>query len=270
MCQQKLTKMTKFEYQFALITGASSGIGKSFAYLLAQKGVNLVLTARSEDKLVQIADELKAKFNINVICIKADLSEINAPQMIFDEIVKHNISIDLLINNAGIGKWTNFLDESIDSYQAMIQLNITSLMTLTQLFLPKMLQNKKGGIINIASTGALQPCPYIAVYCATKSFVLNFSESLHGEYFDKGITVTAICPGNTQTDFQKTAHANTKGMSFESPDEVAKQSIEALLKRQNNKIIGFNNVLQSFIPRLFPRKTVINIVKNMMNQKVNG
>ncbi|MDH1884034.1 SDR family oxidoreductase [Empedobacter falsenii] len=262
--------MTKFEYQSALITGASSGIGKSFAYLLASKGVNLVLSARSEDKLLQISEELKAEFKINVVCIKTDLSEINASQLIFDQIAKQNISIDLLINNAGIGKWTNFLDESINSYQEMIQLNVNSLVTLTQLFLPQMLQNKKGGIINIASTGALQPCPYIAVYCATKSFVLNFSESLYGEYFDKGITVTAICPGNTQTDFQKTARANTQGMSFESPDEVAKQSIEALLKRKNNKIIGFNNYLQSFIPRLLSRKIVIKIVKNMMDKKVNG
>ena len=262
--------MTKFEYQSALITGASSGIGKSLAYLLASKGVDLVLTARSEDKLFHIAEELKAKFKIKVVYIKADLSEINAAQLIFDEIAKQGISIDLLINNAGIGKWTNFLDESIDSYQAMIQLNVNSLVSLTHLFLPKMLENKKGGIINIASTGALQPCPYIAVYCATKSFVLNFSESLYGEYYDKGITVSAICPGNTQTGFQKTARANTKGMSFESPDEVAKQSLEALLKRKNNKIIGLNNYLQSFIPRFFPRKTVIKIVKNMMNKKVNG
>ncbi|HJD87320.1 MAG TPA: SDR family NAD(P)-dependent oxidoreductase [Empedobacter falsenii] len=135
-----------------------------------------------------------------------------------------------MINNAGIGKWTNFLDESINSFQEIIQLNVNSFVTLTQLFLPQMLQNKKGGIINIASTGALQPCPYIAVYCATKSFVLNLSESLYGEYFDKGITVTAICPSNTQIDFQKTVWANTQGMSFESPDEVAKQSIEALLE----------------------------------------
>lgn len=262
--------MTKFEYKSALITGASSGIGKSFAYLLAQKGVNLVLTARSEDKLLQIKQEISANYDVNVIYIVADLSEPHAPQLIFDEVSKQNISIDLLINNAGIGKWTNFLDQSIETYQKMIQLNINSLVTLSQLFLPQMLQNKKGGIINIASTGALQPCPYIAVYCATKSFVLNFSESLYGEYLDKGIIVTAICPGNTQTEFQKIANANTKGMTYESADEVAKQSIEALLKRKNNKIIGFNNILQSFIPRLFPRKTVINIVKNIMNKKVNG
>ena len=162
-----------------------------------------------------------------------------------------------------------FMDQSIETYQSMMQLNINALVTLTHLFLPSMLSNKKGGILNIVSTGALQPCPYIAVYCATKSFVLNFSESLYGEYFDKGITITAICPGNTQTGFQKTANANTKGMKYESSDKVAKLSIEALLKRNNNKIIGFNNYLQSFLPRLLPRKTIISIVKNMMSKKVN-
>lgn len=262
--------MTTIKYQTALITGASSGIGKSFAYLLAKKGLQLVLTARSEDKLLQIVSDIKSTYNINVIYIIADLSDPNASQKIFDEINKKNIFIDLLINNAGIGKWSNFLDQSLTTYQEMIQLNVSALVALTQLLLPKMLQNKNGGIINIASTGALQPCPYIAVYCATKSFVLNFSESLYGEYFDKGITVTAICPGNTETDFQKTANANTTCMRYESPDSVAEQSIKALVKRSNNKIIGFNNVLQSFIPRLFPRKIVINIVKNMMNKKVNS
>lgn len=261
--------MTKFPYRTALITGASSGIGKAFAYQLAQKGVHLVITARSEQKLEEIAQDLKSKFAIHVSCIAADLTDPQAPQNIEREIRNKKIFIELLINNAGIGKWTNFLDQPPQVYHEMIQLNISSLVTLSHLFLPAMLKNKKGGIINIASTGALQPCPYIAVYCASKSFVLNFSESLHGEYFDKGITVTAICPGNTQTGFQETANANTKGMQYETPQWVAKQSIDALLSRKNNKIIGWGNRFQSLIPRLFPRKMVINLVKKMMDKKVN-
>lgn len=261
--------MTTFPYKTALITGSSSGIGKAFAYLLAQKGVNLILTARSENKLSEISEDLQSKYDINVSYIVADLTGPNASQKIFDELQHKKISVDLLINNAGVGKWTNFLDQSLASYQEMIQLNISSLVTLSQLFLPNMLKHKNGGIINIASTGALQPCPYIAVYCASKSFVLNFSESLHGEYFDKGVTVTAICPGNTQTNFQETANANTEGMDYETPEEVAKQSIQALINRKNNQIIGFGNKMQALIPRLFPRKMVINIVKNMMNKKVN-
>lgn len=257
-------------YKHALITGASSGIGKAFAYQLAQQGVNLVLTARSADKLSALADDLVKKYHISATYIIADLNQPDQSYKIFEEVEKSKINIDLLINNAGIGKWSNFLDQTVQTYQDMINLNITSLVTLTHLFLPGMLKNGNGGIINIASTGALQPCPYIAVYCASKAFVLSFSESLYGEYQDKGITVTAICPGNTQTNFQVTANANTKGMTYESADEVAKQSLEALRKRENNKIIGFNNFLQSFIPRLLPRKAVINIVKNMMYKKVNG
>ncbi len=262
--------MTKFPYQTALITGASSGIGKAFAYELAKKGIDLVLTARSEDKLSEITEDLKSKFGINVTYFLADLNESDAPQKLVHQLEQGKITIDLLINNAGIGKWTNFLDQSVTTYQEMIQLNISSLVSLTQLLIPNMLKNKKGGIINIASTGALQPCPYIAVYCASKAFVLSFSESLYGEYLDKGITVTAICPGNTQTNFQVTANANTNGMTYESPEKVASQSLKALLDKKNNKIIGYNNFLQSFIPRLLPRKTVINIVKNMMNKKVNA
>lgn len=261
--------MKKFHYQTALITGASSGIGKAFAYELAKKGVNLVLTARSENLLAEITVDLCKKYGIKAHYIIADLSEANAPEQIFNELKQKNIFIDLLINNAGIGKWTNFLDQTMTSYNEMIILNINSLVALTHLLLPKMLANKQGGIINIASTGALQPCPYIAVYCATKAFVLSFSEALHGEYFEKGITVTSICPGNTQTNFAKTANANTKGMSYDTPEKVAKESLNALLKRKNNKIIGFNNFMQSFIPRLLPRKTVITIVKKMMNKRVN-
>lgn len=261
--------MTTFQYQTALITGASSGIGKAFAYALAQKGLNLVLTARSADKLKQISIDLEAKFGIQVNYVIADLSDIKTSDYIYQELEKQNIIIDLLINNAGIGKWNNFLDLSMEAYQEMITLNISSLVKLAHLCLPSMLKNKKGGIINIASTGALQPCPYIAVYAASKAFVLSFSESLYGEYLDKGITVTSICPGNTSTNFQSVANANTKGMSIVGPEVVVQQSLDALIKKKNNKIIGFSNYAQSFIPRLFPRKTVINIVKKMMNKRVN-
>jgi short-subunit dehydrogenase len=262
--------MTNFKYRSALITGASSGIGKAFAYELAKKGVNLVITARSENTLSKIAEDLQSKFKIQVRYIVADLSDLRSPHFIHQEIKRLGLTIDLLINNAGIGKWTNFLDQSTETYQSMLLLNINSLVTLTHLFLPEMLQNSNGGIINIASTGALQPCPYIAVYCASKSFVLNFSQSLYGEYAHKGIVVTCICPGNTDTGFQATARANTAGMKYDSPEEVARQSLDALLQKKSNKIIGFTNVLQSFIPRLLPRKAVINIVKNMMDKKVNS
>ncbi|WP_437921392.1 SDR family NAD(P)-dependent oxidoreductase [Sphingobacterium sp. LRF_L2] len=262
--------MKKIPFQTALITGASSGIGKAFAYQLASRSVDLVLTARSEDKLRSICEDIKSKYAVKVSYIVADLSLSQSSGQIIKSIRDKKIEIDLLINNAGVGKWSNFLEQEPDTYARMIQLNVQSLVDLTHQILPGMLANKKGGIINIASTGALQPCPYIAVYCASKAFVLSFSEALHGEYSNKGISITAICPGNTRTDFQTNASANTEGMTFESPDEVAKQALKALLKNKNNKIIGCANYIQSFIPRLLPRKMVIGIVKKMMYSRVNG
>lgn len=262
--------MTSLPFKTALITGASSGIGKTFAYELAKKGLNIVLTARSEEKLAEISKDLIAKYGVKVSFITSDLSELSGSTKIYEELQKQHIKIDLLINNAGIGKWSNFLEENIDVYEKMLNLNIQSVVKLTHLLLPDMLKAKNGGIINISSTGALQPCPYIAVYCASKAFVLSFSEAIHGEYSQKGIKITAICPGNTKTEFQKTANANTTGMSYDSTEKVVIESIKALLKNKTNKIIGFNNYLQSFLPRLLPRKTVVNIVKNLMNKKING
>ncbi|RAV27778.1 SDR family NAD(P)-dependent oxidoreductase [Sinomicrobium soli] len=261
--------MTKFPYKTALITGASSGIGKIFAYELAKKGINLVLTARSENKLSQISSDLISKFEIKVSYIIADLSNPTSAKTIVDQLINKNIMVDLLVNNAGIGQWANFLDESMETYTSTIHLNITSLVSLTHLLLPQMLHHKNGGIVNIASGAALQPGPYMAVYAASKAFVLSFSEALYGEYVDKGITVTAICPGNTPTEFQKTANANTEGIPGTTPEQVVKDSVKALLKRESNKIVGTSNYLLSFVPRILPRKTVINLVKNMMNKRVN-
>lgn len=253
-----------------LITGASSGIGEAFAYELAKKGANLIITARSEDKLKILASKISKKYNVEVTIFTGDLLKKDTPVKLYNQIKQAGLSVDLLINNAGFGKWTNFLEESIDGYEEMIEININALVKLCYLVLPEMLEKGDCGIINVASTGALQPCPYVATYCASKSFVLNFSEALYGEYHKKGVTITALCPGNTTTGFQAIAKANTKGMSADSSETVAKEAISALLKNKSFKIVGTMNYLQSFLPRLLPRKSVINIVQKMMNDKVNG
>lgn len=254
----------------ALITGASSGIGEAFAYELARNGVDLIITARSLDKLNEIEKKIREKYPVRVHVFGGDLTQKETPSQLFNQITGAGLSVDLLINNAGFGKWTNFLEEDLSEYEDMIEINITALMKLTYLFLPAMLKNKTGGIINIASTGALQPCPYVAAYCASKSFVSNFSEALHGEYNHKGITVTALCPGNTITNFQSVAKANTKGMKGDTAEKVALEGIKALMKNKSFKIVGKANYLQSFLPRILPRKQVIKIVANMMNKKVNN
>lgn len=139
-----------------------------------------------------------------------DLSQKETPQMIFDEVQKRGLSVDILVNNAGFGKWVSFLSQKVETYQDMIALNIASLVTLTHLFLPKMLEKKSGGIINVASTAAFFPCPYISVYGATKAFVLSFTEALASEYSESGLTIMALCPGNTETGFQKMAQVDLK------------------------------------------------------------
>lgn len=262
--------MKTIKNKTVLITGASSGIGEAFAYELAQQDANLIITARSEDKLKDLAHKISKKHNVKVNVFTGDLLKKETPEKLYNKIKEAGLTVDLLINNAGFGKWNNFLDESIEGYEEMIEININALVKLCYLVLPEMLQKGDCGIINVASTGALQPCPYVAAYCASKSFVLNFSEALYGEYSKKGVTITALCPGNTTTGFQSIAKANTKGMTADTAERVAKEAITALLKKKSFKIVGTVNYLQSFLPRLLPRKSVIMIVRNMMNDRVNS
>lgn len=254
----------------ALITGASSGIGEAFARELAKRGMNLVLTARSEEKLTSIAYELTTTYGVKTHIIAGDLSEKQTPAELYQYVRKNNLIVDLLINNAGFGKWGNFLDESTAVYEDMLEVNINAVVKLTHLFLPQMVRSGSGGVINVASTGAFQPCPYIATYAASKAFVLSFSEALYGEFYRKGITVTALCPGNTATGFQDVAGADTSNMYIESAEKVAREGIEALIAGKNYKINGTINYLQSFIPKLMPRKNVITIVEKMMDKRING
>lgn len=253
----------------ALVTGASSGIGKAFAFELARHASHLILTARSEDKLQAISRQIRDEHPVQVTIIQADLAKPGGADKLMNTINAAGLSVDLLINNAGIGKWANFLDESLATYEAMVTLNITSLMTLTYRVLPMMLAKGQGGIINVGSTGSFQPCPYIATYCATKAFVLNFSEALYGEYIHHGITITAVCPGNTETGFQLQANANTDGMRVDSPQTVARQALKALKRRQSYTIVGTDNYIQSLAPRFLPRTTIVNMVASMMNKRIN-
>jgi len=254
----------------ALVTGASSGIGAAFAWQLAEKGCHLIITARSKDRLEMTAQSIRQKYGVRVTVHAADLSDEQEPHLLYNKVIEDRLQVDLLINNAGFGKWANFLDEPLPIYEEMMEVNMASLVKLTYLFLPQMLTKGEGGIINIGSTGSFQPCPYVALYCATKAFVLNFSEALYGEYAQKGIIVTAVCPGNTTTGFFDIARANTKGMSFDPPERVAKDGLEALLKGRNYTVIGRSNYWQSLSSRFFTRKMIIRITGNMFNKKVNG
>lgn len=263
--------MISLKGKTVLITGSSSGIGEAFAWQFAQMGCNLILTARSKDKLEHVALEINQRHPVNITVMPADLSLPQAPQELAVKIKERHLEVDVLVNNAGFGKWANFLEEDPQTYSEMIQVNIDAIVQLTHLFLPGMLLKKEGGIINIGSTGSFQPCPYIAVYCATKAFVLSFSEALYGEYASKGLNIVAVCPGNTQTSFFEVANAQTAGMPFATPEQVAKEGITAFLKGKTYTVTGgFGNYMQSLSSRFFPRKTIITMVANMFKNKVKS
>ena len=251
-----------------LVTGASSGIGKAFAHNLATKGANLILTARSVDKLTQVADELTQKYQISVHVFPTDLFVGDAPQQLFERIKASKLSVDVLVNNAGFGKFTHFLGEGLNTYEHMLTLNIDALVKLTYLCLPGMLMRGKGGVINVASTAAFQPLPYQAIYAASKAFVLSFTEALAGENQGRGVKFLALCPGVTATNFMSVANADTTGMTFAMPEGVVEAGLSAFFKGKSSHVHGRANYLSTFLPRVLSRALVIKIVAGMFKNRV--
>lgn len=257
-----------FENTTALVTGASSGIGEAFARELAQRGADLILVARSEKKLSKLADDLKGKYRSSIHIFPMDLVLPGAPQQLFDSIMTNGLSVHLLVNNAGFGKWAHFLGESMETYEGMMSLNISALVKLTYLCVPEMLTRGGGGVINVASTAAFQPVPYQAVYAASKAFVLSFTEALAGEYRERNVRCLALCPGNTSTNFMAIANANAEGMAFATSEAVAKTGLNAFTEGKSYHVHGRVNYLHSLIPRFLPRAAVIRIVADMFKNRV--
>ncbi|QFT87631.1 D-beta-hydroxybutyrate dehydrogenase [Bacillus sp. THAF10] len=249
----------------ALITGASSGLGYEFVKLFANDGYNLVVIARNEEKL----QEIKTKYpHINVTVISKDLSEPNAINEIMTEINNQFITVDVLVNNAGFGLLGSFEDLSIEQQLNMIQLNVSSLTELTYRLLPDLKKSKSGKILNVASTAAFQPGPNMAVYYATKAFVLSFSEALAEELKEHSITVTTLCPGATKTNFSSIAKVeNTKMFSNAmSSDVVAKQGYQALMQGKRVVITGGLNKVGALAAKFLPRRTAANVAKLVMKE----
>src|SRR5947209_5684123 len=191
----------------ALITGASSGIGRELANLFARDHYDLVLVARNSSRLAQAADELQRQFGITAKSFPLDLTAGSAPQFLFEQLAREGVTIDVLVNNAGYGRLGAFAEVSAEDSLGQIQLNITALTQLTKLFLGPMLERKSGKILNVASTAGFQPGPLMAVYYATKGYVISFSEALANELHGSGVTVTCLCPGATDTEFQVRARS---------------------------------------------------------------
>lgn len=257
----------------ALVTGASSGIGATFAQELANRQYNLVLVARSQDKLQQLAQQLEKDHQIQTEVIPQNLAEPNAPQTLFDTITAKGINIDLLINNAGFGDYGLFANRSLTRQLEMIQLNISALVALTHLFLTPMRQQGEGGIINVSSIAAFQPIPYMSIYAATKAFVLNFSEAMWEENKDAGVTVTCVCPGPTETEFFIKANfpnsiTESSQQNYTSPEEVVKAALNAFEQKQANIVPGgFPNQLIANLPRFLPREALVKAVAQQFRPK---
>ena len=244
----------------ALITGASGGIGYELSKLFAKDHRNLVLVARSGPRLAQVADELQRQFGVAVKTVALDLAAPAAPQSLYDQLQREGIAVDILINNAGYGKFGEFAEVPLEDSQGQIQLNLTALTDLTKLFLGPMLERRSGKIMNVASTAGFQPGPLMAVYYATKAYVISFSEALANELAHKGITVTCLCPGATETGFAGRA-GNDQSRLFKKlrpmdAKTVARAGYQGLLKGKTLVIPGFRNWLVVESVRVSPRKLV--------------
>lgn len=254
----------------ALITGASNGIGLELAKIHASKGGDLVLVARNTTKLNELKTELQNRYKISVFTISKDLAAANAAQEVYDETSRHNIQIDYLINNAGFGDFGMFTETNWDKELQMINLNITTLTQFTKLYLKDMVKRGNGKIMNVASTAAFQSGPTMAVYYATKAYVLSFSEAVDNEVKDKGVTITTLCPGATESGFQAAAAMEesnlVKGKKLPSSKEVARYGYASMLKGKTVAIHGTLNYLMANSVRFTPRKLVVRITRRIQDK----
>lgn len=251
----------------ALITGASSGIGAAFAKALAASQTNLILVARSQDKLNSLAKQLQQQYPIQVEVWVQDLAIPGAATSVFEAITQKNLAIDLLINNAGFGDYGIFSESSLATQLEMIQVNISALVELTYQFLPQ-IQQRRGTIINISSIAGFQPLPYMSVYAATKAFVLSFSEALWAENREKGVKILAVCPGPTKTDFFERAGfaqlstGTSENQRSASAEDVVQETLKALQIDTSNVVTGgLRKKIIVNLPRFFPRDMLLKLVE---------
>lgn len=249
----------------ALVTGASGGIGLELTRLFAADHSNVVLVARSQDKLELLAEELR-RDGVKVSVLPTDLADPAAPQAIFDQLTGHGITVDVVVNNAGFGAMGTVADLPLGRQLQMIQVNVAALTHLTRLFLPGMIERKRGGILNVGSTAGFQPGPNMAVYYAGKAFVLSFTEALAEELIGKGIQVTCLAPGATATGFQATARLEDAllfRLGTMDAKTVAQLGYRGFRRGRVIVIPGFKNKLGAFAVRLVPRVFVRKLVKRL-------
>ena len=248
-----------FKNHSVLITGPTSGIGRDLAEQFAEEGAHLILVSRNKTKLDAVKQDLEKRHPIQITTILADLSQTGSAKELISHVKMSGLSVDVLVNNAGYGVYGKFIDEDIASQTGMIELHITAPTELIHAFLPQMIRNRKGGILNVASTGAFQPVPRENVYCATKSYTVHFTEALAEEVKNSGVRVCCLCPGPTETPFFDNPLMKTRTpakISRMSSSDVARIGFDAFKKGQVLVIPGLRNKIIALAVRLAPRSAV--------------
>lgn len=257
--------------QVALITGASSGIGKEFAQIHAEKGGDMIIVARRADKLETLKQELEEKYKVQVMAIAKDLTAPEAPKEIYDEVSKAGIQVDYLLNNAGFGGHGKFHERAWEQDLAMIHLNIIALTALTRFFLPDMVNRNQGKILNVSSTASFMPGPLQAVYFATKAYVTFFSNAIAEELHDTNVTVTTLLPGATETEFAQTSGMENTDLFKKTVTarSVAEDGYNGMLKGKLDVISGLTTMQKLMIATvpLSPKKMVLTQVRKMQEVK---
>jgi len=252
-----------------LITGASSGIGAAFARKLASRGRNVLLVARSEDKLITMCNELGRVSGVRAHYIAMDLLRTDAAAQLFEETQRRELIIDMLVNNAGFGSMGEFVNLDLARELEMIDLNVKSLVELTHLFLKPMRERQQGAIINVASTAGFQPVPYMTTYAATKAFVLSFSEALWEENREHGVHVMALCPGVTETNFFAASKMDRPPMrTIQTPEEVVDTALRGLRQQKPSVISGWTNWFAVEAERFVPRSLVTKIAGKALRSQL--
>lgn len=252
----------------ALVTGASSGIGESFARELAARGMDLVLVARSEGKLRALASELAKRHGVGVEVVASDLSRDGAARALHAQCEEKGLHVDLLVNNAAFGTHGPFHEAPFARQHEQVTLNVTAVVDLSHLFLPGMVERGEGGIINVASIAAYQPLPYMATYGATKAFVLSFTEALWAEIRERGVRVLALCPGPVETGFFDVVGTREVAVGpMATPEQVVLAGLRGLEKGSPSLIVGLRNWMQSNLPRLFPRELALRVTSGIMKPR---
>jgi uncharacterized protein len=256
----------------ALITGASSGIGRELARLAAADGHQPVLVARDRERLGALAAELESRHGIACTVVTADLADPRAPRWVYDECERLGVAVEVLVNNAGFGGWGRFVETDLARELDMVQVNVAALLQLTKLFAPAMVRRGRGRILNLASTAAFQPGPLMAVYYASKAFVLSFSEAIANELAGSGVTVTALCPGPTRSEFQKRANIDgarvvSGWVKMMGAAEVAHEGWSGMKRGRRVVVPGALNKAGIHALRLSPRRLTTRVVRRLQEKK---